>query len=309
MDSYDVVILGAGPAGLAAAVYAGRYNLSVQVFDMGYGRSTWFQTYGNYIGFPDGVTALEFRELGRKQAAKFGVGFKEEESVTGITPDDGGFIVASEKSKVHARKVILATGIEDVFPDFDDWTPFAGRSMYWCILCDGHYVNGKKVLCVTNRDDGVDMTLRLRQFTRDLTFLAEDLSKVSGPELDKLRHEKIPIYEGKIKSVEAQKKGVFKSVTIARSDGNEEKLQIDAVFHRLGIDPYNQVAKKLGLDLDDRGLVIVNPETQETSRPGIYAAGDGAAGHYHQVHSATYTGSRAAISAYRTLYDEKFEVR
>lgn len=309
MDSYDVVVLGAGPAGLSAAVYAGRYNLSVLVFDMGFGRSTWFQTFGNYLGFPDGVTAMEFRDLGRRQAEKFDVQFKEKEAVTDIIPDDGRFIVSSEKSSVRARKVIMATGIEDVFPDFKDWVSYAGRSMYWCILCDGYYVNGKQVLCMADKDDGVDLTLRLRQFTDKLTFMTENLSNISETELGKLRQQNIPIYEGKIKEVEARDKGMFKAITIMKSDGDEERLEIDAVFHRLGINPYNDVAKKLGLDLDERGLVKVNAETQESSIPGIYAAGDGAAGHYHQVHSATYTGSRAAISAYRTLYEEKFDVR
>lgn len=309
MNAYDIVVVGAGPSGLTAAIYAARYNLKTVVFDMGYGRSTWFQLYSNYLGFPDGITALKLRELGTAQAKKLGVKIHEEEPVKKIAGEDGSFTVKTEKSNVEAKKIILATGIEDVFPVFDGFESFVGRSMYWCILCDGHYVNSQRVLCVTDRNDGVDMTLRLRAFTSKLTFMAKDLSKINPAELAKLKQEKIPIIEGKITAAEAKEKGKFKAVTIKKSDGSQKRLEVDAVFHRLGTDPYNQVAKHIGLDLDERGLIKVDPVTQETSKTGIYASGDGATGHLHQIHAATYTGSRAAVHAYRALYDDKYKVK
>jgi thioredoxin reductase (NADPH) len=306
---YDVVVAGAGPAGLAAAIYAARYNLKTLVFDMGWGRSTWFQTFSNYVGFPDGITALDLRAAGQRQAEKLGVEFRTEEAIKKVTGREGSFAVSSDKRTVKAEAVILATGIEDVFPQFDGFESYAGRSLYWCVLCDGHYVNGKRVLVVANQNDGVDLALRLRQFTDRLHFLAENLSKISNRQLAKLRNVGIPIFEGSIKSVEAKRKGVFKAVTIAQSDGTKRRLPTDAVFHRLGITPYNDLAKQMKLELDERGLVVVDPATQATNRPGVYAAGDGATGHLHQVHAATYTGSRAAVAAYRRYYDRTFKVR
>lgn len=305
LRTYDCVILGAGPAGLTAAVYLGRYNRQVLVFDMGYGRSTWFQTYSNYLGFPEGVTALQFRELGRKQAERFGVKFKAEELVESITPSGDVFVVKSKKTTVQAKTAILATGLEDTFPDFPDWEVYAGRSLYWCILCDGHYVNGQRVLCVAKDDTGVEMTMRLRQFTTKLMFLAEDLSKISKRGLAKVEQASFPIYEGTIKEAESKKKGYVSAVTLALSNGSTKRLATDAIFSRLGFIAYNDVAKRLGLKLDERGLVVVD-ENQETSLPGVFAAGDGATGHLHQVHAATYEGSLAAVNAYRRLYEQDF---
>ena len=307
---YDIAILGAGPAGLTAALYAARYNLKTVVFDMGFGRSTWFQNYSNYLGFPNGVPAMKLRDLGREQAERLGVKFHLEEPVERVTPrKNGELTVASKRRSVVAGAVVIATGIEDVMPEFKDNVEYEGRSMYWCILCDGHYVNNQRVLCIGNGSDGVDMTLRLRQFTTKLTFVTDDLSQIPLRELAKLHEERIPVYEGTIADVTAKAKGYVKSVTLALSNGSEKRLATDAIFHRLGIEPYNDVAKKLKLPLDDRGQIKADPHTKETPVPNVYVAGDIRHDSLHQLHAATYSGTRAVISAYRKYYDKKYQVR
>lgn len=308
--TYDIAILGAGPAGLAAAVYAARYNLKTVVFDMGYGRSTWFQNYSNYLGFPKGIKALKLRELGKQQAENLGAKFHLEEPVEKISPrDDGSHVVKTKQRSVRAGAVIIATGIEDVMPDFPDNVEYEGKSMYWCVICDGHHENGKRILCVGRDTDGVDMTLRLRQFTKQLTFVAEDFSKIPLRELAKLNEERIPIYEGKIKQVTGKPKGFVRSVTLALSNGKEKELKTDAIFHRLGIMPYNDVAKKLGIFLDERGLAKVDPNTMESNITNVYVVGDMRHDSLHQVHSATYSATRAVIAAYQRYYAKKFQVR
>jgi thioredoxin reductase (NADPH) len=309
-QQYDIVILGAGPAGLTAAIYAARYNLKTVVFDMGWGRSTWFQNYSNFLSGPGGVKAMDLRERGRKQAERYGVTFNLEEAVERITPrKNGELTVKTKKRSVIAGAVVIASGIEDTMPDFAGNDEHEGKSMHWCIICDGHHVNTKRVLCVGRDADGVDMTLRLRQFTKKLTFLTEDLSKIPMRELAKLYEERIPVYEGKIESVTDKTRGWVKSVTVKLSDGATKKIPTDAVFHRLGIQPYNDVAKKLGLRLDDRGLIYADPHTMETSIPNVYVAGDILHDSLHQVHAATYSGARAVISAYGKYYAKKFQVR
>lgn len=309
-QKYDVAILGAGPAGLAAAIYAARYNLKTVVFDLGWGRSTWFQNYSNYLIGPGGVKAMDLRERGREQAERYGVKFFMEEPVERLTPRKSGELtVKTKKRSVVAGAVIIASGIEDVMPDFPGNDEHEGKSMHWCILCDGHHVNGKRVLCVGRDADGVDMTLRLRQFTGKLTFLTEDLSKIPLRELSKLYEEKIPVYEGKIVGVTDKTKGWMKSVNVKLTDGSEKRLAADAIFHRLGIEPYNDVAKKLGLRLDERGLVVADPRTMETSVPNVYVAGDILHDSLHQVHAATFSGARAVISAFKKYYAKKFRVR
>lgn len=309
-QKYDIAILGAGPAGLAAAVYAARYNLKTVVFDMGYGRSTWFQSYSNYLGFPGGVKAMKLRDLGRQQAEQLGAKFHLEEPVERVTPRKNGELTVQTKQRsVVAGAVIIATGVEDVMPEFKDNVEYEGRSMYWCILCDGHYVNNQRVLCVGNGTDGVDMTLRLRQFTSKLTFVTDDLSQIPLRELGKLHEERIPVYEGTFKEVTGQPKGYVKSVTLALSNGSEKKLATDAIFHRLGVEPYNGVAKKLKLPLDERGLIKVDPSTLETMVSNVYVAGDIRHDSLHQVHSATYSGTRAVIAAYQKYYAKRYQVR
>lgn len=313
---YDVVVLGAGPAGLAAAIYAARYNLKTVVFDAGCGRSTWFQKYENYLGFPGGVKAKRLRELGRKQAERLGVKFHSDEPVERILPRaDGTRAVRSKRRTVTAEAVVIANGIEDVLPDFEENYEYEGKSMYWCILCDGHYVNGQRVLCVGKDADGIDLTLRLRQFTKRLTFTAEDFSKIPPRELKKLARAGIPTYEGKFKEVVGRPKGHVRSVTLALTGkskkryGAEKKLAVDAIFHRLGIQPYNDVAKRLKLRMDERGLIKVDPETMETGVKNVFAVGDIRHDALHQLHSATYSATRAAIEINRRLYAKRFAIR
>ncbi len=309
-NHYDIVILGAGPAGLAAAVYAARYNLKTLVFDMGFGRSTWFQRFDNYLGFPKGVKAMQFRELGRRQAERLGVRFHLQEPAERVTPrKDGTLSIRTKKRTVTAEAVIIASGVEDVMPDFKDNFEYEGRSMYWCILCDGHFVNGKRVLCAGKDDDGVDMTLRLRQFTKRLTFTAEDFSKISRTSLNELKRAGIPAYEGTFKRVVGRPKGHVRSVTLVLTDGQEKTLATDAIFHRLGITPYNDVAKKLGVRLDRRGLIKVDAGTMETNVKNVYAVGDIRSDVLHQLHAATYSATRAVIEANRRLYKKRYETR
>ncbi|MDP9212117.1 MAG: NAD(P)/FAD-dependent oxidoreductase [bacterium] len=306
-NHYDIVILGAGPAGLAAAVYAARYNLRTLVFDMGFGRSTWFQRFDNYLGFPKGTKAMKFRELGREQAERLGVRFHLQEPAERVTPrKDGTLSIRTKRRTVTAEAVVIASGVEDVMPDFENNLEYEGRSMYWCILCDGHFVNGKRVLCAGKDDDGVDMTLRLRQFTKRLVFTAEDFSKISRQSLNELKHAGIPAYEGTFKRVVGRPKGHVRSVTLALAGGREKTLAIDAIFHRLGIKPYNDVAKKLGVKLDRRGLVKVDAGTMETNVRNVYAVGDIRSDSLHQLHAATYSATRAVIEANRRLYAKRF---
>src|SRR5260221_14417402 len=118
MKIYDTIIIGGGPAGLSAAIYLGRFLRSVLVIDDGDGRSTYPQINENYLGFPDGIAAIELRKLGKRQAEKFGTEFVSDE-VEHIEGEFGKFIVKA-KEEYQAKTVIIATGVTDKFPLFEN---------------------------------------------------------------------------------------------------------------------------------------------------------------------------------------------
>src|SRR6476619_7545505 len=144
---YDCAVVGAGPAGLSAALYMGRMRRSVVVIDDREGRSTWHQVNRNYLGFPDGIHATSLRELGRNQAERYGVKFcaahAQEVSVEG-TDHDRLFTIDTDRGEFFGRTLILATGVSDTFPEFEGSQECIGKSMFWCIICDGYEAIDKR---------------------------------------------------------------------------------------------------------------------------------------------------------------------
>ncbi|HLL60336.1 MAG TPA: NAD(P)/FAD-dependent oxidoreductase, partial [Candidatus Nitrosocosmicus sp.] len=117
MEIYDSLIIGAGPAGLSTAIYLSRFNRSVLVIDMGYGRSTSPEINENYLGFPEGIHAKDLRELGRKQAEKFGAEFIIDEIIN--VSKKQNFELISKKNVYQGKTLIFATGVTDLFPKFE----------------------------------------------------------------------------------------------------------------------------------------------------------------------------------------------
>jgi thioredoxin reductase (NADPH) len=130
------VIVGAGPAGLSAAVYMGRFKRRTLVLDCGDGRWSYGQVNHNYLGFPAGVKGTRLHALGRKQAERFGVAFEDSE-VTEVQHDKRGFHLKTKKGTHQARTLIWAAGVRDRWPDFQGAKRLVGRHLFWCIVCDG----------------------------------------------------------------------------------------------------------------------------------------------------------------------------
>src|SRR5690348_12912539 len=146
---YDCAIIGGGPAGLSAAVYMGRMRRSVIVIDDREGRSTWHQVNRNYLGFPDGIHASKLREVGREQVEKYDVTFLSATAKEVQAKGEGRarrFHFQTTNGAVVSRTVILATGVDDHFPDFEGSMECIGKTIFWCIICDGYETIDKRVV-------------------------------------------------------------------------------------------------------------------------------------------------------------------
>jgi thioredoxin reductase (NADPH) len=299
MKMYDTVIIGGGPAGLSAAIYLSRFLRSVLVIDDEDGRSTFAQINENYLGFPDGIAATELRKLGKTQAEKFGAEFMFDE-VKDIEGEFGKFTVIG-KEDYHAKTIIIATGVTDKFPLFENSKEYIGKSIFWCITCDGFQAKDKKVIVIGNDDEAASNALELLNYTKDITLVTNNdkgESNISDYHGELLAKHHISIIEGCLVNVEGED-GFISKVDIDTGDAIDANL----IFSYQGSNPNSSLGFKLKLDHTKTGFIIVD-KNQRTSMKGIYAAGDVSTGHSHQVVAAACEGACAAEAINYELYED-----
>jgi thioredoxin reductase (NADPH) len=293
---FDTIVVGGGPAGLSAAIYLARYNRTVLVIDAGEGRSTSHETNENYLGFPGGIPSRELRARGCKQAKRFGAEFVAG-CVTSVRSDNPGFVVRAGRRVFRSRTMIVATGVVDRFPAIDEIEKYVGKSLFWCITCDGWKTRGKRIVVVGNTDEAATTALQFLNFTGRVTMLTnEDRIRISAKKQRDLANAKIAVIGGKVKSIVAQGD---KMQALETTNGNE--LRFDMMFSSLGSDPHIELARKLRLTLE-AGYIKTDLE-QRTSRTRIYAAGDVTKAFAHQIATAVHEGATAAQSANHDLYE------
>ena len=329
----DCLIVGGGPAGLSAAICLSRMRRSVLVIDDRDGRSLWGQTNRNYLGFPDGIPAAEIRLNGRRQAARYGARFLSG-SVVAASHEDGLFQirvtakdgegrrdtagrVANVKrdeelgrslgeetvfgsTEIVARSVILATGVRDSFPKFLGWAQCVGKSLFWCIACDGYESIDKVVAVVGHDEEAVETALDLLEFTDKVTLVAGRPEGFDVPpnRLDDLRENGIRAYP---LAVEAWPNSDGQIEDLVLNDEEQTCVPVDMVFVYRRPTPRTELARALGVELNELGHIIVTSE-QHTNVPGVYAAGDVTSPHDHQISAAVHEGNQAACAANYFLY-------
>jgi len=298
VDDYEIIVIGGGPAGLSAALYLARYDRRVALFDAGQGRSTWHQVNHNYLGFPGGIPAKQLRERGYEQLAEY------DEQVTvlkhkveQLERDGDRFVASGQAGFWVARAVILCTGVIDHYPHFDGWDEYVGRSMFWCITCDGYACKGQKVVVAGNTDETASMAMQLTRMTSDVTLLTNsDDFEISRRFVQRLNKARVPIIRDKIDRAEGQD-GIFEALILKSSD----RLPLAQLFSHQGATPQTELAEQLDVTLAGNGYILVDSE-QKTSQPGVYAAGDVTRLHSHQITTAVHEGGTAASSANYFLY-------
>jgi thioredoxin reductase (NADPH) len=300
--TYDCAIVGGGPAGLSAAIYMGRMRRSVVVIDDDQGRSNWHQVNRNYLGFVDGIHARSLRDVGEKQASRFGVRFLAARA-TGANyvgeEADRVFTVETSKGPVRARTLILCTGVRDKFPEFEGSEECIGQSMFWCIICDGYESIGKKLVVLGHNERAASLALQLRVFTDDITLVSWDEPfNLTDEKMRLLQEHGVRTHDSGCNLFTCSKGQLEK---IRLEDGTE--LELDMVFVAQWIEPNTQLAQQLDVYLDQHGYIVADAE-QCTNVGGVYAAGDVTKLNNHQITSAVHEGGMAAAAANYFLYED-----
>ncbi len=299
VDTFDVIVIGAGPAGLSAALYLARFDRHTALFDTGQGRSTWHQTINNYLGFPGGIETRKLRELGCKQLEDYPQVRSFDHKIESLKREkDGTFTAQGQAGEWHSRAVILCSGVLDHYPHFDGWDEYVGRSMFWCITCDGYGCRNQRVVVIGNTNDAASEALQLQRFDASLTVLTNsETTEISEKFVKRLANARIPLIHDKIDEVIGHD-GQFEAI-ITR-DGNL-RIELDQLFNQQGATPQTELAEQVGAKLSDNGYIKIDTE-QKTNIPGFYAAGDVTRLHSHQVSTAVHEGGMAASAANYYLY-------
>lgn len=293
--SFDIAIVGGGPAGLAASVATGRMNRRAIVFEAGTPRTSHAPCYYNYLGFPDGISGEELLARGRAQAERWGAEIREA-AVTAIEKGDGGgpgFALEAAGETVQAAGVVFATGVRDRQLTCGNLYNETGRGVHYCVVCDGCETKGERVAVVGGGTGAMDMVEALRDFTEDLHLLL-DGERGSLKDESKARLAKwgVPVHPAPLTAYRCGPGGIA-------FDPLGELDPFPHVFIARGVIPSTDVAAALGCALDEEGFIVTD-EYQATRVPFVYAAGDCDGGH-KQVTQAMAEGEKAALELIKRL--------
>ncbi len=302
MPRHDVVIIGAGPAGLAAAIYAGRARLDTVVLERGLpgGQILITDWVENYPGFPDGVAPFDLIETFRKQALKFGAVFVSD-SAKGIRPDgegeERGWIVEAGKAEYAARAVIVATGAHYRRLGLPNEAKLVGRGVSYCATCDGAFFRDREIAVVGGGDTALMEAHYLTKFASRIHVIHRR-DRFRGTKILQERLLECPNVTVHWNSVIDEIAGGDCLEAIVLRDvatGERGRLPVEGLFIAIGMDPVSDVVR--GLVEQNEWGEIKGDSRRATSQPGIYAAGDVISSTPRQVATAVGTGVNAAMSA------------
>jgi thioredoxin reductase (NADPH) len=264
-DIQDAIVVGAGPAGLTAAIYFGRFRRRCLVLEDGLSRARWIPTSHNIPGFIAGVGGEEFLRTLREQAVKYGAQVRREH-VSELSVNDGVFVVRTEGETLYGRYILLATGVRDRLPDIEGAAEAVMRSLLrFCPICDAYEALDKRIAVIGDGAAGEREAEFLSDYSDQVTLLHIGSPNVpsSATTLGSHGVERIA---ARISDLTIHKD----RVTLSSGQGARE---FDVVYIALGCSAQHDLARSLSAVCDEHGALRVNAH-QETSVPGLYAAGD-----------------------------------
>jgi thioredoxin reductase (NADPH) len=300
----DIAIIGSGPAGYTAGIYAGRANLKPILFEgLESGGQLMLTTdVENYPGFVDGIMGPELMQVFKGQAERFGTTIKTE-IIDSIENIDGGFKLKSSKGEYEFKTVIIASGASARWLGVDGEKELQGYGVSACATCDGFFFKEKEVAVIGGGDSAMEEALFLTKFAKKVYVIhRRDQFRASQIMQDRvLNHEKIEVvWNSTVEKINGE--GAVSSILIKDTvNSSEKELNLDGVFVAIGHDP-NVGFLDGFIELDDKGYIKTGFTTEtSTSVPGVFAAGDVADSIYRQAITAAGTGCQAAIDAERWL--------
>ena len=301
MSNYEVVIIGGGPAGLTAGLYASRSGLKALLIERGMfgGQIVNAQLVENYPGFPDGIAGFDLASLMQKQATKYGLETTMTE-VTGIKKDRA-YRVLTAGAEYKAETIIIAAGSEHRKLGVAGEEKLLGRGISYCATCDGFLFRDREVAVVGGGDTALTDALELSQHASKV-YVIHRRDQLRGSQVLQQRalaHPKLKfVWDSVVDEIVGQ--GTVSALNLRNVKTNEIfRLPVAGVFVAVGLTPNSQAFAD-AVKLDDAGNIITN-ELMATSAPGVFAAGDIRGKSVRQISSAVGDGATAAISAFKYL--------
>lgn len=305
----DVIMIGAGPSALAAAVYTTREDIKTILLEKGVvgGLAAITDQVDNYPGFPEGVTGLDLADKLEKQAERFGADIRYGE-VTNISANSKNSTVSVQTvdgTEYAAKAVLIATGSDYKKIGVPGEEEFYGRGVHYCATCDGAFYRDKKLVVVGGGNSAIQEALFLTRFTSHINLLVRSkirASEVLQHELDKaIKDGKITVHlETTTDEIIGENGKVVK--VVGTHEGKKTEIETDGVFIFVGLLPNTQFLAETDVELDDTGFIVTDQNLM-TAVKGVFASGDVRSGATMQIASAVGEGATAALKIREYLED------
>lgn len=294
-DILDAVVVGAGPAGLTAAIYLGRFRRRVLTIDSGESRAGWIPVSHNHPGFPDGVNGLELLRRIRLQAEAYGARIQPGR-VQALRVEGDLFRLAVDGEELRARKVLLACGVEDIEPPLPDIEGCVRRTLIRiCPICDGYEVQGQSVGVIGEGAHAAAEAIFLTTYSDRVALIhIGDPAGLAEADRERLARAGVEVIETSCERVVLEKEKIQ-----ALHFGPGEPRRFDVIYSAMGVRPRSDLAVQAGAALDASGRLLVG-DHQETSVEGLYAAGDLVRG-LNQISTAQGEAAIAATDIHNRL--------
>lgn len=289
-EVYDVVIIGAGPAGISASLYTKRAGKDTLV--LYYGKSSLEKTerIENYYGFADGISGADLYNDGIEQAKNIGVVVRNEEILNIEKKEDNTFQVTTPTNRYKAKAVIIAVGQKRKELEVEGTAKFEGKGVSYCAICDGFFYRNKNVVLIGSGDYAISEANDLINLVNKITILT------NGQKAPDIRDDRVEIITKNVKEISGKDKvdGVILE--------DDTKIQADGVFIAQGGNGPIAIAKKMGLIIKDNKISV--NEYMQTNINGVYACGDCTEG-LLQICKAVYDGAKAGLEVINFLNSNK----
>ncbi len=295
----DVVMIGAGPSALTAAIYTTREDIDTVLYEKAVigGLAAVTDMIDNYPGFPEGVEGMKLASELEKQALRFGAQMEFGE-VSEIRDEGDHKVVTVDGEPVLAKTVLIATGSDWKKIGVPGEKEFFGRGVHYCATCDGAFYRDKKLVVIGGGNSAYQEAIFLTRYASHIDVLVRSTVKAS----DILQHDmqkhidsgKVTVHIGAVTEEIVATEGKVTGVR-ATINGSEQTIETDGVFVFVGLKPNTEFLQGSAIQLDERGLITTN-DRLETSMPGVFASGDVRSGATMQIASAVGEGAAAALA-------------